>query len=169
MGSRSGAAEPFQTIVLPDASAYEFKPAPNDVRLYVYEPKHAILYIVDTSSFLPLQDSINNVRDFRADGEDMVYWNDFELWAYNSVSRARTLLTRISQPINDALFVNQYAFYNTSYALNSLERGDRDFLNQYVLLDWRDVSDMALSPNGKYLYFVSPLDDKKGLYKLEIK
>jgi len=158
----------LKTISIPGASSYEFKNIQEKL-LYVYEPEHALLYVIDPFSFVPLQSSLSNVRDFSVNDGTILYWNDFEIWSYDIDNKTNSLLTRISRPIRSALLNGQYVTYNTPAAVTSIERGDRDYLNVTDILDWQATGDTFLSQNGSSLYFVSPLGEQRALWRLNIK
>ena len=158
----------LKTISIPGASSYEFKNIQEKL-LYVYEPAHALLYVIDPFSFVPLQSSLSNVRDFSVNDGTILYWNDFEIWSYDIANKTNSLLTRISRPIRSALLNGQYVTYNTPAAVTSIERGDRDYLNVTDILDWQATGDTFLSQNGSSLYFVSPLGEQRALWRLNIK
>jgi len=157
-----------KTISLPDARSYEFKNT-REKLLYVYEPMRALLYVIDPFSFAPLQSSLSDVRNFSVRDTAILYWNDFEIWSYDIVNKTNGLLTRISKPIETALLGDQYVVYTTPTTITGMERGDRDFVNVIDILKWQDTSDALASLNGKYLYFVSPLNERRILWRLDIK
>lgn len=164
----AGTLKTLKTISLPGARSYEFRDGTKNL-LYVYEPTHALLYLVDPFSFIPLQNSLSNVRDFNVSGSTIIYWNDFEIWSYDTAAKTNSLLTRISRPIETTLVDGTYILYNTPAAITSIERGDRDYLNITTLLDWQATGGMVINPNNTSLYFVSPYGERRALWQLDIK
>jgi hypothetical protein len=158
----------LKTISLPGARSYEFKNTQANL-LYVYEPSHALLYVIDPFSFVPLQASLSNVKDFSVSGNTLLYWNEFEIWSYDSANKINSLLTRISRPIGRILLDDSYIIYNTPAAITSFERDVRDSLNATDILDWQETSDLTLNVAGTYLYFVSPQSGWRALWRLAVK
>jgi len=158
----------IRSISLPGARVYEFKDLPGALA-YIYEPKHEMLYLTSPASIFPLQDSLNNVRELTVANDHIFYWNDFEIWDYYLPDRNKKLIVRISQPIRQVAVTDYYNIYNTPTEVTGLERNMTDGQNIFTVLNWENTDGMTISPDGKNLYFTSPLGRQRALWRLVIK
>ncbi|MDP3900217.1 MAG: PEGA domain-containing protein [bacterium] len=155
-------------IELPYINLYQISNE-ND-KIFLHDSDHDILYIIDPWSILPLRDSLNNVKEYTAISDSKVlYWNNFEIWLFQNGKK--NLITRISSPISTAIWhpSGDHIIYNSQDNLNVIELKDGEYLSMLRLLSWSDTKSLTLSAKNDFVYFVSPLDEKQGLYKLEIK
>lgn len=155
-------------INLPAAANYIFI-NPDQALLNLYDSGHKILYLIDPSSaYQPLTEILNNVKAANwADGNLLLYGNDFEIWFYDLNSREKNLITRISQTINDVfLHPNRdYIIYSTEKSINALELDNREKRNSAELIKFDYINSLILNPDGKTLYFSGKIGNAPGLYK----
>lgn len=97
--------------------------------------------------------------------EQLLYYNDFELWTYQIKDQYKTLITRQSQTINDAFWhpLGNYIIYADTQSIKAIELDARDY-RQIQELATVKASNLTMDEKGQYLYFV--VEDKK--YQLEL-
>ncbi len=162
--------ELIKSISVPSSSQYEFIHFDQKL-IYLQDKVHNILYIINPWSFLPIQDVINNVREFSVNGDQILYWNDFEIWSYNINNKIQILVTRISEKIDQALWHSsgRHIIYNTKNGFNVIELENNSYLSLTKILDWQNTSLPAMNANNEFIYFTSPLKNGQGVYRLKIK
>ncbi|MCX6796415.1 MAG: hypothetical protein NTW06_02860 [Candidatus Falkowbacteria bacterium] len=119
----------------------------------------------------PVVEIINNVSGANwVDDKNLIFFNDFEIWFYNLDNYNKYLIIRISEEINTALpFINKYyLLYSTAKDINVLELDARDKYNITKLISLEKNNGFFLSPDGQVIYFSGAIDNRSGVYKLEI-
>ncbi len=168
-----GALEKIRSIELPSSSDYEFINYERDA-INLYDKKHQILYLINPFSRFPLVEIINNVKRARwVDENKLLYSNDFEIWLADfkpGYSARKTLLTRISNPINGIFWhpSGNYVIYLADNAIYAIELDDRQKRNITNLIKLDRVAFPFLDEEGDKLYFYAEIGSQKGLYKLYI-
>jgi hypothetical protein len=163
----------IRSIDLPSLSDYEFI-NPEHRLVNLYDKKRQILYLIDPFSHFPLKETINNVKyTYWVDENKLLYANDFEIWLayFNSASSAqKTLLTRISGPINKILWhpSNNYVIYSADNAIHTIELDDREKHNITELIKLDNIAFPRINEEGDTLYFYAKIGNQEGLYKLTI-
>jgi len=171
--------EIIQEIELPLSPDYkilnqnseEVKRADQDL-LNLYDAKHKILYLINPLSVInPVKEIINNVKYISwVDNKTLLYANDSEIWLYDLETSAKTILTRISQPISNILWhpSDNYIIYSTDKAINIIELDEREKRNMTELIKLDGVYSLHLNNKGDVLYFGAKIGNQEGIYKLEI-
>lgn len=158
-----------QNIILPRANNYEFTNI-NDDLIYIKDNKRSVVYIIDPWSLVPIRDTIYNAKELKVlNNNDIIYWNDFEIWRYNFDNKNKRLLTRISKKIDKVAVNANYIIYNTYDGIQSFERDDYNYYNMTNILDWNDTNKLLLNKEENLMYFISWLDHKRVLYSMGIK
>ena len=138
----------------------------------IYNSKFRTLYIVDPLDyFAPLKETINNVNNsFWVNDNKLVYYNDFEIWFYDAINFKKTILTRISEKINNVLWhpSNNYIIYSTNGSLYTIELDDREKHITNHLIKLKNIDFLNINNDGKILYFYSEVGKQTGLFKLAI-
>lgn len=163
-------SELIREISLP-SSNYIFINRDNNL-INVLDKTHNTLYLIDPfSEIKPVIEIINNVKTAHwMNNEKLIFTNDNELWIYNIKYYSKTLLTRISDKIQNAFpFVNEYyIFYTTDGTINVMELDERDKYNVVKLSDLEIIDSPVLNSKGNALYFCSKIGANSGIYKLII-
>lgn len=140
--------------------------------LNIYDKKYNILYLIDPNSvYKPIKDTINNInKSYWTKNGDLLYANDFEIWLYSSAKRQKTLLTRVSDKIEDIIWhpSNNYIVFSTNKDINILELDNRQKRNITKLLELDNIENLYLDSSGKNLFFTASIGEQHGLYKLII-
>ena len=162
----------IKEINLPAAASYLFI-NPEQALLNLYDDSHKTLYLINplAAYFSPLVEIINNLRiALWADDNRLLYANDFEIWQYDLAAKKKTLLTRISDPINRVVAHpnNNYIIYATPETINVIELDEREKRNISELAKFDSIDSLVLNPEGDSLYFSGRVGQTEGLYKLLI-
>jgi len=105
---------------------------------------------------------------YKSDGE--IFKSDgFEVWVENKDGDHETV-TRLS---NEIVAVLPYAdtgwvIYETATAIHAIERDGRDIRNDVTLAAGHDLSALAESSDGKYLYYKSGKNEDATFWRLEL-
>ncbi|MFH1822463.1 MAG: hypothetical protein ABH830_02065 [Patescibacteria group bacterium] len=145
---------------------------PKHKLINLYDEKYKLLYLIDPlSSINPLIEIITDIKiTYWLDDKRLLYANDFEIWILNLNYNSKTLLTRISEKIENIFWhpSNNYVIYSTEKAINIIELDEREKrnINELIKLDF--ISSPYLSLKGNTLYFYAKIGNQEGLYKLAI-
>ncbi|MEK7067904.1 MAG: hypothetical protein AAB956_02810 [Patescibacteria group bacterium] len=165
--------EQIGSIVLPAAAAYLFLEKADDF-IYLYDSRRNTLALIDPRSFIPATEFITNIKNFSlvGEGKTMLFWNDFEIWLYNKETKEKSLITRTSEQINKVWphpKASDYFFYSTRSNINAVEFQSKDYFNVTKILEAPNITSPAISPDGRYIYFIGGVMSNQELYKLDIK
>ncbi|MEI6597230.1 MAG: hypothetical protein WCL13_03450 [bacterium] len=160
----------IKNINLRETGNYSFINAEQNL-LNLYDNNHKILYLIDPlSSYRPLTEIINNVKTaFWANSNDLIYANDFEIWLYNLETKNKTLITRISDTIKNAVLhpSKNYIVYSTEQTINAIELDEREKRNITELIKFESINSFVLAADD-IIYFLGKTDNSEGLYKFFI-
>lgn len=145
---------------------------PKHKLINLYDQKHQLLYLIDPlASFKPLRETISNInKTYWINDYQLLYANDFEIWILNLKNLNKTLLTRISNKINEIIWhpSNHYVIYSTDNSINIIELDQREKYNITKLIKLEAIKNLYLNKDGDVLYFYAKIGNQKGLYKLAI-
>jgi len=160
----------IKNINLPASGNYSFINAEQNL-LNLYDNSHKTLFLIDPmSAYQPLVDIINNVKTTSwIDSSNLLYTNDFEIWLYNLGSKNKTLITRISDTINNAILhpSKDYIIYSTDKTIDAIELDERDKKNITELIKFDSINSFIII-NSDVLYFPGKIGNSEGLYKFLI-
>jgi hypothetical protein len=162
--------ENIKSINLPGSGNYSFINVEQNL-LNLYDNNHKTLYLIDPmSAYEPLVEIINNVKTTHwNDSSNLLYTNDFEIWLYNLGTKNKTLITRISDIINNAVLhpSKDYIIYSTDKTINTIELDERGKKNITELIKFDSINSFILI-NADTIYFPGKIGNSKGLYKFLI-
>jgi len=123
---------------------------------------------------LPLQklstpELLANAKDFDVLGNEILYYNDFELWVYNAGDGNKQLITRIGEELKKAEWLPgaEYIVFSLEKQIKIIETDERDARQIYSFPKFDEISDFMM--NKKYsIYFSGKMNSVSGIYKLEI-
>jgi len=146
---------------------------PEHSLLNIYDQGRKIIYLIDPTAqyYSPLIETINNVNNSSwLNQNNLLYTNDFEIWLYNLAGRQKTLITRISAVINNAVMHpnNNYLIYSTAKTINAIELDEREKRNIAELARLDLIGPLTINSEGNLLYFPGKTGSQSGLYKLLI-
>ncbi len=162
----------IRSINLPGSDKYDFINT-NFNLLNLYDSQHQILYLIDplATIYYPLIETINNIKySLWASSNRLLYANDFEIWYLDLAAKDKTLITRISQKINDIIWhpSNNYVLYFTDQEIYTVELDQREKRNINELLKLEEISQPFINRKGNLLFFQAKIGNQVGLYKLAI-
>ena len=163
-------------IKLPLLSNFKFKQsAPGFLTLLDHRTND--LFVINDQSFsteditrdILLQDKAKEVVWSQALGKIM-YYNDFEIWVFDTQIRQKNLITRFSETINEVAWYprHNYLFYQTKNTIRVIEAKNYDTKNDVELVSITAIDSMAIDGAGKNIYFKGSIGNQSGIYKLEI-
>lgn len=158
----------IKSINLPASTDYFFI-NPEQALLNLYDKTRKILYLIDPLAAYYSVEIINNVKTtFWVNDSDLLYTNDFEIWLYSLTTRKKTLITRVSDTINDAIMHpnKNYIIFATNQTVNIIELDEREKRNIAELVKFDLINSFVLNGRGDILYFSGKIGNQEGLYKL---
>lgn len=160
-----------QELDLPYSPEYKLLKKENGL-VHLYDEKFKILYLINIESYLnPLEDVINNIAQYKWSSQNsMLYSNDFEIWLYNSYSKEKSLITRISEKItaSDWHPGEKHIIYATDSGIYILELEKRERRSITELLNLEKIKFLKINNNGDVIYFWAKIENEEALYKLKI-
>ncbi len=164
--------ESVKNISLPEAADYNFINQGHNL-INLFDKNRGTLYLLDplTTKYSPIVETINNVKTaYWTNDNELIYFNDFEIWLYNLNNKEKTLITRISSTINNAVIhpSKNYLIYSTARNINVIELDQRGNRNITELAKFDAIGKMALNSKGDILYFSGKIGNSEGLYKFLI-
>lgn len=129
-------------------------------KLFIIDPKNKNKIIAATAkNFLWLNDSV------------ALYYNDFEIWLYDTNKQEPELITRFGDPISGAVWhpLGKDIIFNTKNSIRIIELDNRELRNIIELASGEDINNLAINHNGDYLYYMAGAAETQRIYKLNIK
>jgi hypothetical protein len=113
-----------------------------------------------------LENSAKNL--YWLNDESLLFYNDWEMYIYNLREPDPELITRLGQPLKSVLWHPQgkHLIFAADNKIKVIELDNRELRNVIDLSDNTEVKDMALSRDGKTLYFSGKANGTEGIYKL---
>lgn len=157
---------------LPYSANYQFQKT-NGKDLILFDQGQRQLYLVDPNDQnQPLKSVLANLDGFQWHDQQILYWNQSELWVDYPLSNEEILLERNSQGVENGFWHPNAAYiYGTvGNRLKLYELDSRDQRNVYDLLDIEAGKEklMATNKKGDYLYLITSFEDTSGFYKIKI-
>lgn len=136
-------------------------------RFILQEPATQKLLIIDTGNRAnDMENSAKNL--YWLNNGSLLFYNDWEMYIYDLNKRDPELITRLGQPIKNALWhtAGKHLIFAAGNKINIIELDNRELRNVIDLADNVEVKNMAISRDGKILYFSGRVADTEGIYKL---
>lgn len=93
---------------------------------------------------------------FNQNKDKLLFYNDFEIWSYNLKDGTKTLITRQSEIINEAVWLTDYyVIYSEKDKIKAMELDSRDKQQSYILAEAPNPKNLSLDKKNKTLYFQS--------------
>lgn len=156
-----------KTISLPDSGNYSFVNQKHSL-INLFNHERSSLYLIDWQAYSPVMETINNLKSsYWANDNTLAYFNDLEIWLYNANNKTKTLITRISDTINNAVVhpSKNYIIYSTEKTINVIELDERGNRNVVELVKFDSIDSLLLSAKGDVIYFYGKVGNLVGLYK----
>lgn len=144
----------------------------NHKYLNILDTNNNMLHLINPfSQFKPFRETVNNITHSQwVDKDKLIYANDFEIWVYDIEMNQKTLLTRISNNIQNILWhpSNNYILYSTDKSVNIIELDKREKYNITKLIEFNEIKNLQINKKGDTIYFYTIIGNREGLYKLAI-
>ena len=110
-----------------------------------------------------------SAKGFDVLNNNLLFYNDFELWTYSFDKGTKELITRIGANIKKARWANDtnYIVYILENQIKIIEVDKRDKRQVIGLVKFGNIKNMMLTEKFN-LYFIGEVNKASGLYKLEI-
>ncbi len=157
---------------LPNSKKYLFQEEANGQLILIDQEQRQLFLIKPEDETQPVVNVLKNVDGFEWHDQQLLYWNNSELWIFYPQSNEKILLERSSQPItygfwhpNAAYVYGQVGNQLKLYELDS--RGERNIYNLFNLAP-SQVKPIATNKKGDYLYLIASPDNYPGFYRINI-
>jgi hypothetical protein len=159
-------------INLPASDGYRLI-NPDAKLINVYDQKYQTLYLIDPaiSDTNPIQETIDSVKKTQWISDTELVWaNDYEIWALDLDKNENKLITRWSQPITAIIKTKaaNYILYTTDKTINVITWTASDDIQTTELANFDSVSSPIYNETEKNLYFMASSGGEEGLYRLNI-
>jgi len=158
-----------ETISLPlERSGYKIKSAEGKRLILIDSKQHLQIFNLPLQK-LSTPELFANAKNFNISGNDLLYYNDFELWTYSFATGAKELVTRFGEEIKRALWLSgsEYIAVNFGNQIKIIELDKRDSRQIYGFPKFEAIGDFVINKKF-FLYFTGKVNKASGLYKLEI-
>ncbi len=140
-----------------------------DKRLFLLDEKQHLQIFNAPLHKLSMPEVLANAKNFDISGASLLYYNDFELWAYNFGTGAKELITRFGQEIKRARWSggSDYLAVSFNNQIKIIELDKRDSRQTYDFPKFDQIGDFIITKKSS-LYFTGKVNTASGIYKLEI-
>lgn len=123
---------------------------------------------------LPLQKSSTpeifaSAKNFDIFGNNLLYYNDFELWTHNFGTGEKELITRFGEEIKKARWLSgsEYIILGFGDQIKIIGLDKRDSRQIYSFPKFEEIGDFFINKKSS-LYFTGKVNKASGIYKLEL-
>lgn len=117
------------------------------------------LYLIDSplKKFRQSTQIITQVQGIQWHGDDLLYYNNFELWLMNIRNNKKQLLARFSEEINEAIFYDEnYIVFSSKNNIKAIEIDSREPRNIWTIFKSENIiSKIELSNDKEKIYLIS--------------
>ncbi len=161
--------EKGETVSIPlERSGYKMKSASKGQLILIDSKQHLQIF------GLPLEKSstpeiLANAKNFDISGNNMLFYNDFELWTYNFGTGKKELITRFGEEIKKARWLSgsEHIILNFSDQIKIIELDKRDSRQIYGFPKFEQIGGFIINKKS-FLYFTGNVNKIWGIYKLEL-
>lgn len=172
----NGGSEKEEKIKLISPSNYTFQSSPPDF-IILLDKKNNDLFIIKEQIFE--NDVLESEIVLAAKAKDIIwsedfkkllYYNNFELWFYDGVTKQNKLINRYSKVINQAVFYpeNNYIIYQLDDTIRITEIKEGGLKNDIALAKLSEVNKIIIDSEGENIYFQGQVGGKLGIFQLTI-
>lgn len=161
----------YKEFSLPSSTSYKILPiSGSPTFIYIYDKDFENIYVINMNSRLnSIWTTIGNVKGFNfIDNNSLVYYTDFEIFIFNTISAEKNLISRLENKITSAVWHPKgYIIYSTDKNITIFDlKYEKNSIN---LISFNSVSNLVLDRLGGVLYFSGKIGSQEGLFKLLIK
>lgn len=151
-------------IKLPAIGDYVFKQE-NIKYLCLYDQKNITLYLINPTDMSDYS-VIRGIKSWSwINDEELIYNTDWEINIFNITSGRSTLITRVSEAINNIIWhkSGRYFIFSTDTGLSA---ADLQTGTTIKIFDSKEISNPVLDEKNNLLYFYAKVGQQAGVYKL---
>lgn len=110
-----------------------------------------------------------------ADKQQLLYYNDWEMWIYYLADNSKELIARYGNEIEEVVWypLGGYLFFNQKTGENqneliAIELDSRDYRQTFTLAKAEKIDGLATDSAGANVFFSAKIGNQEGLYGLEV-
>jgi len=145
--------------------------------LVLLDNKNNDLFIVNSKIFdsesieneIILQANAKNIF-WSADKNNLIYYDNAELWTYNFDKNENKLINRYGEIIDNPIWYpkNNYIIYQMENKIKIIEVGGKNYKNNITLAKLEEIKNLGIDQMGKILYFSGKIGNQEGIFQLEL-
>ncbi|MFA5029237.1 MAG: PEGA domain-containing protein [Patescibacteria group bacterium] len=139
-------------------------------KVILLDKKAQKTFIADPDQIDPLIKLDSGQIDWLKDGS-LLLSNQWELWIYENKKNEPELITRLGQPIKQALWhpLGRHLIFTENNKIRIIELDNRELRNITDLIDLERLDYLASDSSGSNLYLAGTFNDQAGIFKINIK
>ncbi len=156
-------------IKIPSGGDLSFLPYDNYVVLL--DQTKQKMYLVDNNfSEIILETDAKDFHFLEASNQ-LLYYNDFEIWLYNIEDKENQLITRYGQLVQSAQIIpkTNYLIILAGDKLEVVEIDSRDKRNVVELIQTNHLNKFYIHNKGENIFFIAEIGSQSGLFKINIR
>jgi len=141
----------------------------NNSNRIILQDGNQSLFIVDPNRQRPTVSAKAKNIDW-LNSDNIMYYNDFEIWIYNFKEGTPKLITRFGQSISQAVWQPQgkHIIFASDNKIKIIELDDRELRNIIDLTNNTNIKFLKIDRKGNNLFFAGESDNKAGIFELNI-
>lgn len=156
----------LEELELPTVGNYVFKQESANY-ICLYDDKNSTLYLIDPAS-IKNTTVIKGIKSWSwINGDEIIYNTDWEINTFNIKTGQSTLITRVSDALNNIIWHKSGRYFIFSTA-TSLSAADLQTGTVTSITRADNIAYPSLDEKNNLLYFQATLNQQSGLYKLLI-
>lgn len=142
----------------------------DNYHLNIYDKQHQELYILNQSNIRPIIRKISNIIDWQWLNNNFILWrNESEIYSMDINNNRQNLIIRISEKLTGLALNKSKSYLIYSSAQNIwIVNLNLEKIVPIQLLQAEQISNLSLDEKNQIIYFYAKIDDKAGIYKLQL-
>jgi hypothetical protein len=166
----------IKKIKLPLLSNFKLQPSPDNY-IVLLDKLQNDLFVLDISAFEGVNIEEKIILQEKAKGlhwidqqNNLLYYNDFELWSYDINSKQRLLINRYSDSISDAKwYINsKHIIFNIKNSIRIIDADNNKEKNETTIAELPIIGQSTVNRNGEVIYFIGEAGNQKGIFAVEL-
>jgi hypothetical protein len=148
----------------------EFYFQQDNYHLNLYDKKQQALYLLSDYTDQTIISKIRPVINWQWLDNDLLIWhNDFEIYSLNTKNNKQELILRVSNSIVNIAWnkAKKYLVYASDTQINLINL-NLDKKEPIILLTANEINNLVLDEKNQLLYFYAQINQKAGIYKLQL-
>lgn len=104
-------------------------------------------------------------------GNIFLYYNDWEIWIYDTQNKKSQLITRLGKKITRAFWhpEGRHILFASDDQIRLIELDNRELRNVITLIETQNITQTHISTNGQTMYFIGDHNKQSGWFELNIR